>query len=182
MKMNTATMNAIYEMARDIYQGKADVNICQSKVLALYGVNAGSFKNWFVPMFRYMISGQTYKASVPLALKELYIERIYQEYGMTGLKNALESYKGTILYFEQRGINQPGNRRIYEKYYRILQGGCNTSSKGLERNFVKDKLEVQVFNAAGQCVYSGSASAVSVRQIGGSFGSEGQRKRTVMCQ
>ena len=180
--MNTTAMDAIYEMARDIYQGKADVNICQSKALALYGVNAGSFKNWFVPMFRYMISGQTYKASVPLALKELYIERIYQEYGMTGLKNALESYKGTILYFEQRGINQPGNRRIYEKYFRILYGGGKgkTAVKELERKPKKDNLAVQVFNAAGQCVYSGSASAVSVRQIGGSFGGVGRRKRITM--
>ena len=99
--MDTTAMNAVYEMARDIYQGKADVNICQSKASSLYGVNASSFKNWFVSMFGYMISGKTYRQSVPLALKELYMERICQEYGTEGLKNALESYKGTILYFEQ---------------------------------------------------------------------------------
>lgn len=121
--MDDVAMNAVYEMARDIYQGKSDVNVCQSKAWALYRVNASSFKNWFVPMFRYMISGKTYKQSVPLALKELYIKRIYQEYGMEGLKNALKSYKGTIQYFEQRGTNKPGDRKIYEKYFQILHGG-----------------------------------------------------------
>ncbi len=135
-------------------------------MFVLYGVNAGSFKNWFVPMFRYMISGKTYKASVPLALKELYIERIYQEYGIVGLKNALQSYKGTMLYFEQRGTNQPGNIKIYEKYSRILHKGSKEKSLcrvELERKPVEDNLEVQVFNAVGQCVFSGSASAVSIR-------------------
>ncbi|MCM1170376.1 MAG: hypothetical protein NC324_10625 [Bacteroides sp.] len=167
MKMDAVVMNAIYEMARDIYEGKADVNICQSKALALYGVNAGSFTNWFVPMFRYMITGKTYKASVPLALKELYIERIYQEYGDEGLRNALESYKGTIQYFEQRGTNQPGNRKIYEKYSRILHGeskGKSLFQGRLERKPVKENLEVRVFNAAGECVYKGFASSVSVRE------------------
>lgn len=170
--MNIDTMNAIYEMARDIYQGKADMNVCQSKAFELYGVSEGSFAGYYVPMFRYMISGKVYKASVPLALKELYMERIYQEYGMAGLKNALESYKGTILYFEQRGTNQPGNRKIYEKYLQILHGGSqgkNFASRELKRNSMKDNLEVRVFNAAGQCVYSGFASDVSVRQRSGNL-------------
>lgn len=169
MKMDDVAMNAVYEMARDIYQGKVDLNICQSKALTLYGVNASSFKNWFVPMFGYMITGRTYRQSVPLALKELYIERIYQEYGMEGLKNALKSYEGTIQYFEQRGTNKPGDREIYEKYSRILHGGSKENSlvrSELKRNPAKDNLAVQVFNAAGQCVYSGFASAVSVRQRG----------------
>ena len=166
MKMDNVAMNAVYEMARDIYHGKADVNVCQSKALTLYGVNASSFKNWFVPMFRYMISGRTYRQSVPLALKELYMERIYKEYGMAGLKKALESYKGTILYFEQRGINKPGDRKIYEKYSRILHGGSKGNTfvvKELAGKPKKDNLKVQVFNAEGKCVYSGFASSVSVR-------------------
>ena len=166
--MDDVAMNAVYEMARDIYHGKADVNVCQSKASSLYGVNAGSFKNWFVPMFGYMISGRTYRQSVPLALKELYMERIYKEYGMAGLKKALESYKGTILYFEQRGTNKPGDRKIYEKYCRILYGGGKgkTAVKESECNSKKNNLKVQVFNASGECVYNGFASAVSVRQVG----------------
>lgn len=164
--MDDVAMNAVYEMARDIYQGKADVNVCQSKALKLYGVNASSFKNWFVPMFGYMISGKTFKQSVPLALKELYMERIYQEYGMEGLKNALKSYEGTLQYYDQRGENKPGDRKIYEKYFRILHGGSKgktLSGRELKRTPAKDNLKVQVFNAEGKCVYSGFASAVSVR-------------------
>lgn len=36
-------------------------------------------------------------------------------------------------------------------------------AKELERKPKKDNLKVQVFNAEGKCVYSGFASAVSVR-------------------
>ena len=114
MKMDDVAMNAVYEMARDIYHGKEDVNICQSKALTLYGVNTGSFTD-YVRMFRYMFEGKTNKRDASLELKELYIERIYKEYGMEGLKNALESYKGTIQYYEQRGTNKHGDRKIYEK-------------------------------------------------------------------
>ena len=104
-----------------------------------------------------------------MELKELYIERIYKEYGMEGLKNALESYKGTIQYYEQRGTNKPGDRKIYEKYSRILHGGSKGNTfvvKELECNSKKSNLKVQVFNASGECVYNGFASAVSVRQVG----------------
>lgn len=166
MKMDVDTMNAIYEMARDIYHGKADLNICQAKASASYGVNAGSFID-YVRLFRHMFNGETYKRDASLALKKLYIERIYKEYGMAGLRNALESYKSAIQYYEQRGTNKPGDRKIYERYSKILHGGSKENpfiNRKLERNPAKDNLEVQVFNAAGQCVYSGSASAVSVRQ------------------
>lgn len=165
MKMDVETMNAVYEMARDVYEGKADVKVCQSKALALYGVNAGSFTD-YVRMFKYMVNGKTNQRDASLALKELYIERIYQEYGIVGLKNALESYKGTIQYYEQRGTNKPGDRELYEKYFRILYKGSKEKSLcrvELERKPVEDNLEVQVFNAAGKCVFNGSASAVSVR-------------------
>ena len=165
MKMDNVAMNAVYEMARDIYHGKADVNVCQSKALTLYGVNTGSFTD-YVRMFRYMFDGKTNKRDASLELKELYIERIYKEYGMARLKNALESYKGTIQYYEQRGINKPGDRKIYEKYSRILYGGSKGNTfvvKELERKPKKDNLKVQVFNAEGECVYSGFASSVSVR-------------------
>lgn len=122
MRMDDVAMNAVYEMARDIYEKKADVNVCQSKALALYGVNAGSFSD-YVRMFRCMFNGKTYKRNASLALKGLYIKRICQEYGIAGLKNALESYKGTLQYYDQRGENKPGDRKIYEKYSRILHGG-----------------------------------------------------------
>ena len=165
--MDDVAMNAVYEMARDIYHRKADVNICQSKALTLYGVNTGSFTD-YVRMFRYMFEGKTNKRDASLELKELYIERIYKEYGMEGLKNALESYKGTIQYYEQRGTNKPGDRKIYEKYCRILYGGGKgkTAVKELAGKSKKDNLKVQVFNAEGKCVYNGFASAVSVRQVG----------------
>ena len=87
---------------------------------------------------------------------------------MEGLKNALESYKGTIQYYEQRGTNKPGDRKIYEKYCRILYGGGKgkTAVKELAGKSKKNNLKVQVFNASGECVYNGFASAVSVRQVG----------------
>ena len=121
--MDNDAMNAVYEMARDVYFGKADVKVCKSKLFELYRVKERSFEGWFVPLFRHMIDGALFKGAVPQPLLDLYLKRIYQEYGKKGLRNALESHKSTIQYYDQRGTNMPGYKKIYEKYHKILNEG-----------------------------------------------------------
>ena len=93
--MDNDAMNAVYEMARDVYFGKADVKVCKSKLFELYRVAEGSFGGHFVRLFKHLYEGSIFKRSVPQPLLDLYLKRIYQEYGKRGLRNALESHKST---------------------------------------------------------------------------------------
>lgn len=127
-RMSSNEIEAIYEMAKAIYEGNSDVNTSREIAYKQYGTSQTSFRNWFVPLFRYMLKGETFKGAVPQSLTKHYLKRIYDDYGTEALRNALKSYKGTIDYYEvERGENKPGDRIIYEEFTKFLQDVENIS-------------------------------------------------------
>lgn len=118
--MSKEEIKAIYEMAKGIYEGTCDAKVCCEIVYGKYGTSQQSFRNWFIPLFRYLLEGKTFKGAVRQELMEHYLKRIYDDYGEETLRNALQSYKGTIDYYAERGKNKPGDRKIYERFANIL--------------------------------------------------------------
>lgn len=113
----------IYEMAKLIYMGKKNVEECYSIICKLYENdenNFNSFNNYFVSLFRYMMNGTVFKGNVSQILYRCYLNNIYIDFGADGLKNALKSYKSTIEYHEAKGVNKPGDNKIYNEYLSIL--------------------------------------------------------------
>ena len=122
-KMNKDEMRTIYEMAKAVYEDKSKLPACQIYVQEKYAISKRSFEGWFVPMFRYMIEGKTFKGSVPQSLKRYYLEKIYEDFGIAGLENALRSYKGTIEYYEsEKRVRKVGDKKIYEEFFNLLYG------------------------------------------------------------
>ena len=120
-EMDNDEMKAIYEMAKLVYEDKSKLAACQIYIQEKYGIPKRSFEGWFVPMFRYMIEGKTFKGGVPQCLKRFYLEKIFEDYGISGLENALKSYKGTIDYYEsEKGVNKIGDKKIYEEFSNFL--------------------------------------------------------------
>lgn len=119
--MSDEEMKTIYEMSKSIYEGKSDLTVCGKIVLEKYGRSERSFEGWFVPLFRYMLRGEPMKGCVPQSLVKYYLERIYIDYGLDALKNALKSYKGTIDYYEkERCEKKPGDNKIYESFLKLI--------------------------------------------------------------
>ena len=109
-------------MAKAIYERKSDANTCWEIAYKKYGTPQRSFRNWFVPLFRFMLEGETFKGAVPQSLTRYYLERIFEDYGKDALGNALRSYRGTIDYYElERGENKPGDSAIYEEFTKLLR-------------------------------------------------------------
>lgn len=119
--MSEEEIRAIYEMSKAIYEGKSDSKMCQKIAYDKYGTRQSSFRNWFVPMFRFMLKGETFKGSVPQNLTRYYLERIFDDYGKGALRNALKSYRGTIDYYLDKGKNKPGDSAIYEEFKKRLR-------------------------------------------------------------
>ena len=121
-KMSEDEIKAIYEMAKAIYERKSDANTCREIAYKKYGTPQRSFRIWFVPLFRFMLEGETFKGAVPQSLTRYYLERIFEDYGKDALENALRSYRGTIDYYElERGENKPGDSAIYEEFTKLLR-------------------------------------------------------------
>ena len=113
----------IYKMAKSIYLGIKDVEECYSIICKLYENDDNkfsSFKNYFVFLFKCMMNGTSFKGNVPQILYKCYLNNIYMDFGVNGLKKALITYKSTIEYHEVKGINKPGDNKIYKEFLSIL--------------------------------------------------------------
>lgn len=134
-------LSDFYEMAKAIYEGKKDKSTCLKIAFEKYGAGKPSFKhsfnNYIVPLFRYMIEDKTFKGYVGQDLTRYYLERIYADFGIIGLQNALASYKGTIDYYESEvGQNKPGDKRIYEEFKKLLR-----DTENIDRFTVTNELD-----------------------------------------
>lgn len=67
-----------------------------------------------------MITGKITRGSIPISLRELYLREILDNFGTEGLKRALNSYIKTIQYYTDKGINKPGDIKLYNKYIEVL--------------------------------------------------------------
>ena len=110
----------IYEFSKAIYKGEKDKLVCQKIVFEKYGISKRSFEGWYVPMFRYMIEGKVFKGNKKQGLTKYFLKRIYEDFGVDGLRNALKSYRGTIDYYKLRGENKPGDEKIYEEFIKFI--------------------------------------------------------------
>ncbi|MBQ4548658.1 MAG: HNH endonuclease [Bacteroidales bacterium] len=140
----------IYKMAKSIYLGVKDVEECYSIICKLYENDDNkfsSFKNYFVFLFRCMMNGTTFKGNVPQVLYECYLNNIYVDFGADGLKNALKTYKCTIEYHEAKGINKPGDNKIYKKFFSILNKSI--SENNIKYTISNELDEIDVLDTEG---------------------------------
>lgn len=157
--MSNEEIGTIYMMAKSVFNNEKNKAACAKQLNLLYGTNINSFTNYFAPLYKYLINGDTFKGSVPLKLRKYYIEEIYREFGCAGLKNALKSYEGSITYYENRAINKPGDKKLYSDFcfmfdeYYICEEPNELFEKneGLRRSVCVNKYE-RSFSARKKCI------------------------------
>lgn len=112
-------LDFIYTAGKAVYENGVDVEHFHRQAEA-FGITWSAFKGWFVPAFKYLREGITLKGNLTLVISRYMLERIEQDYGKEGLRFALESYKGTIKYYDSIGINKPGDRAIIKEFEKHL--------------------------------------------------------------
>lgn len=122
---------AIYEKAKGIYSGKDTLKNAKGMLASEYGVNENSFEDYYYA-FKNMLDGKLHKRMINSDLRDYYLTRIYEDYGVDKLRIALQIYMGSILYYEQshNNILLKKDRGIYDKHSQILDK--NYSAKTIE--------------------------------------------------
>lgn len=73
-----------------------------------------------ISIYKALMKGKIYKWNMPKLQTDIFLNNILREYKEEGLKKALNSVKGNIKYYEEKGINKIAIKEVYEKYSNIL--------------------------------------------------------------
>lgn len=110
-----------YNIAKAVYEEHLEERAYKLKS-SEYGFGWSSFRNYFIPAFRYMREGKVFKGGLPESIKRYYFDNIFRDYGIEGLELALKSFKGTIDYYKNTGQPRIKDSLLYDEYIRKLVG------------------------------------------------------------
>ncbi len=122
---------AIYEKAKEVYSKQDTLKNAKGMLASEYGVNENSFEDYYYA-FKNMLDGTLHKRMINSDLRDYYLNRIYENYGIDKLRIALQAYMDAISYYEgsHNNILLKKERRIYDKHSQILDK--NYSAKTIE--------------------------------------------------
>lgn len=104
---DASEMQIIYDVAKDVYEGKYSV---QFGLLSLKGKVQGTISSWkmYFDIYTRMRNGKCYKMGTSEAFTKFLLDKIYKESGIDAYKKALSSVKGNYAYRESVNNGQPG--------------------------------------------------------------------------
>lgn len=122
---------AIYEKAKEVYSKQDTLKNAKETLYSEYGVNEHSFADCY-RAFKNMLDGKSHKRMINSDLRDYYLTRIYEDYGIDKLRIALQVYMDSISYYEGSHNNRllKTEREIYDKHSQILDK--NYSAKTIE--------------------------------------------------
>lgn len=118
-KITKELIEKSYDVAKLFYKG--DLSLKESRnILIEKGMNSNSAVD-YIYGYSNLIQGKLFTRTMNSLGMEYYFQRIFDENGDNGLQNALLSLSQHIDYYEeQSGASAKLNRKIYDKYLRLL--------------------------------------------------------------
>lgn len=116
-------MAIIYKYAKQIYLKELRQVDAISQIqpqLVEWDFNKNSFID-FCAALRHMLNGTKHTRGISTDLREFYLGKIYEEFGIQRLKTALDAYMMHIEYYEdKRHTNRLIERSIYQKFLKKI--------------------------------------------------------------
>jgi len=118
-KITNEIVKKAYEVAKNFYNDRISLKQAQG-LLVKDGMNANSATD-YIYNYSNLIQGKLYTRTTNTFGTDYYLQKIYEESGQTGLKNALISLSQHIDYYEEKsGASVKQRREIYDKYFKFL--------------------------------------------------------------
>ena len=114
-------MEAIYTMAKAIYNKRESLTEGARRLYLTHEINPNSFADYY-RAFQKMLDGELHTRNIGSGIREYFLSRIFQDYGPSKLQTALSAYKKFIEYGEDTHYtNRKLDREIYTKYSNLLK-------------------------------------------------------------
>jgi 5-methylcytosine-specific restriction protein A len=123
--------NIIYQYAKKVYEKKIDKSVALTQIegeLTNFDFNKTSMSYYF-DAFLFMMDGTEHKRCISTELREFFLEKILDEFGVERLETALAAYMKHIEYYEEsHNTHRKIEREIHDKFLKITKNGdnCNT--------------------------------------------------------
>jgi 5-methylcytosine-specific restriction protein A len=123
--------NLIYQYAKKVYEKKVDKSVALTQIegeLTNLNFNKNSMLCYF-DAFRHMMDGTEHTFGISTELREFFLEKILDEFGVERLETALAAYMKHIEYYEEsHNTHRKIEREIHDKFLKISKNGdnCNT--------------------------------------------------------
>ena len=119
-KITNEIVREAYEIGKQIYLNQLS-RLEGINILENLGMNQSSAHD-YIYSYSNLIQGKLFTRTTNVYAIEYYLERIYSENGLTGLKNALLSLSQHIDYYEEvSGTKIKKRKEIYNKYYELIK-------------------------------------------------------------
>jgi len=105
MDINEEAVKHVYDLARDVYNGKLTKAQAVETSVENGFMSKGSAQD-YIQNFRYIMDGVVYKRTMNLAGTRCYLENIYQDYGIQKLSQALEVVAAHVQYYNSLGYGK----------------------------------------------------------------------------
>lgn len=132
--MSNPLLKLIYDNAKAYYFGEKSSEDIWNDLKDDCKLSKRSLFGWYIPLFKYLYEGITLKGNTSIESKDYFITRITNDFGEKRLEKCLESYKGSIEYYESNGITKKGDKEVYEKHLQIFLELNNSADESTLEN------------------------------------------------
>lgn len=108
--------NDVYLYVVSVYMDKISIKDAAEKIHNIhYNVAQNSFIMYYYA-YKKMLSGELHTRSISQSLRKLFLDRIYENFGVMGLRKALKAYLAHIEFRKKNGDNPIKDKILYEEY------------------------------------------------------------------
>ena len=101
-RIGSKEIEAVYALAKDVAQGKRTELQAASRLQEKFGMNFSSA--WgYLRKRKQMLNGERYTRTMNIAATRYFLENIYKDEGVMGLKQAVSSVRKLAEYYSQQG-------------------------------------------------------------------------------
>jgi hypothetical protein len=119
-RVSSEQSHLCYEYGAKVFNGQI-VDQKAADILAELNMNRTT-AFFLVSAVRLMLQGDTYTRTASILTTKVFLERIHDEFGKAGLKNALKSLMGNIEYrFTSKGDSCLGLKRLHAEFSELLR-------------------------------------------------------------
>ena len=132
-ELSIEQINAIYKISMSVYSKDMQLKEAGQIISSKFGININSFNIYYRAVIA-MLEGNVHKSSISPEVREVFLNNIFDEYGLDCLITALDSYKSSIEYYESSHNNVVRKVEwvLYNKFKDFIEAS-NKKSK-LENN------------------------------------------------
>ncbi|PKV51907.1 5-methylcytosine-specific restriction protein A [Aquimarina sp. MAR_2010_214] len=119
MKVTKELVHITYDIAKEVYEGKISRKEGVEIIVGDGRMNPNSVAD-FIHNLKCLLDGKKFTRTNNTYSMEYFFEKIYKDYGIKGLSNALRALNLHIKYYEgYQDVTMHSMRKIYSKYLKI---------------------------------------------------------------